>query len=105
MGALGAFEMATTPTTDDTGVTRELYARHRRAARAGRTRRLDRRAEPLVPRLAPASPELRRARVRSRVFLLIVLACALAPVYAKHVAHTDPDTNHITDSVKVGDKA
>src|SRR5262245_11134608 len=36
------------------------------------------------------------------VFLLIVLACALAPVYAKHVAHTDATTNHITDTVVVG---
>ena len=36
------------------------------------------------------------------VFLFIVLACALAPVYAKYVAHTDPYTNHITDRVKIG---
>jgi peptide/nickel transport system permease protein len=36
------------------------------------------------------------------IFLLIVLACALAPVYAKYVAHTDPYTNHITDRVKIG---
>src|SRR3954468_13436124 len=35
------------------------------------------------------------------IFLLIVIACALAPVYAKHVAHTNPYTNHITDTVKV----
>ena len=38
------------------------------------------------------------------LFLLILLACGLAPVYAKHVAHTDSATNHITDKVKVGDK-
>jgi peptide/nickel transport system permease protein len=38
------------------------------------------------------------------IFLLIVLACALAPVYANHVAHTDPYTNHITDQVKVNGK-
>jgi peptide/nickel transport system permease protein len=36
------------------------------------------------------------------VFVLILTACALAPVYAHHVAHTDPYTNHITDNVKVG---
>src|SRR3954463_16746204 len=36
------------------------------------------------------------------VFLLIVVSCALAPVYAKHVAHSDPETNHITEQVKVG---
>src|SRR6478672_6845547 len=38
------------------------------------------------------------------IFVLIVLACALAPVYAKHVAHTNPYTNHITDTVKVSGK-
>jgi peptide/nickel transport system permease protein len=38
------------------------------------------------------------------IFLLIVVACALAPVYANHVAHTDPYTNHITDQVKVNGK-
>jgi peptide/nickel transport system permease protein len=36
------------------------------------------------------------------IFILIVVTCALAPVYAKYVAHTDPYTNHITDRVKVG---
>jgi peptide/nickel transport system permease protein len=36
------------------------------------------------------------------LFLLIVVACALAPVYAHRVAHTGPNTNHITDQVKVG---
>src|SRR5258705_8394564 len=38
------------------------------------------------------------------VFILIVVSCALAPVYAHHVAHTGPDTNHITDTVKIGNK-
>jgi peptide/nickel transport system permease protein len=38
------------------------------------------------------------------VFILIVVCCALAPVYAKHVAHTDPYTNHITDQVRVSGK-
>src|ERR671936_2381162 len=36
------------------------------------------------------------------VFVLIVAACALAPVYAAHVAHTDPNSNHVTEQVKVG---
>ena len=36
------------------------------------------------------------------VFLLIVVSCFLAPVYAKHVAHTDAATNHLTEQVKVG---
>jgi peptide/nickel transport system permease protein len=35
------------------------------------------------------------------VFVLIILACALAPVYASHVAHSDPVTNHLTERVKV----
>jgi peptide/nickel transport system permease protein len=35
------------------------------------------------------------------VFVLILVACALAPVYAKHVAHTDPYTNHVTDTIRV----
>jgi peptide/nickel transport system permease protein len=30
------------------------------------------------------------------------VACGLAPVYADYVAHTDPETNHITERVKVG---
>jgi len=36
------------------------------------------------------------------VFVLIVIACAFAPVYAKDVAHTTPDANHVTERVKVG---
>ena len=36
------------------------------------------------------------------LFLLIVVSCALAPVYAKHVAHSDAVTNHITEQVNVG---
>jgi peptide/nickel transport system permease protein len=35
------------------------------------------------------------------VFFAIVASCALAPVYAKHVAHTTPNANHITDKVEV----
>jgi peptide/nickel transport system permease protein len=38
------------------------------------------------------------------VFLLICVMCALAPVYAKHVAHTTPNDNHVTDQIKVGGK-
>lgn len=32
----------------------------------------------------------------------IVLACLLAPLYAHDVAHTGPNDNHITDTVRVG---
>ena len=35
------------------------------------------------------------------VFLLVIAACALAPVYANDVAHSSPDANHILETVKV----
>src|SRR5215212_4502831 len=35
------------------------------------------------------------------VFILIVVACALAPVYARHVAKTGPNENHTTENVSV----
>jgi peptide/nickel transport system permease protein len=38
------------------------------------------------------------------MFLLIVVLCLLAPVYASDIAHTGPNDNHITESVKVGGK-
>ena len=36
------------------------------------------------------------------LFVLVVLSCALAPVYANHIAHTNPNANHVTEEVKVG---
>ena len=38
------------------------------------------------------------------LFLLVVVACALAPVYARHVAHSGPNTNHILQTIKVNGK-
>src|SRR5439155_10910584 len=38
------------------------------------------------------------------LFVVIVVSCALAPVYAKHVAHTDPNSNHVTENAKIGNK-
>jgi peptide/nickel transport system permease protein len=38
------------------------------------------------------------------LFVVIVVACLLAPVYAKHIAHTSASENHVTDQVKVGGK-
>lgn len=38
------------------------------------------------------------------LFVAIVALCLLAPVYANDVAHTGPDTNHITETVPVGGK-
>jgi len=45
---------------------------------------------------------LRRNRVGLAfgvLFLLIVLACLAAPLWADHVAHTGPNENHITDKI------
>jgi peptide/nickel transport system permease protein len=36
------------------------------------------------------------------MFLLIVVLCLCAPLYADHVAHTSPNANHVTDKVTVG---
>lgn len=36
------------------------------------------------------------------LFVAIVVLCLLAPVYAKDVAHTGPNDNHITETVSVG---
>ena len=50
---------------------------------------------------------LRRDRVAlafGGVFLLIVVLCLLAPVYAHDVAHTGPNENHVTDTVQMGGK-
>jgi peptide/nickel transport system permease protein len=47
---------------------------------------------------------LRRNRVALAfgvLFIVIVLACLAAPLWADHVAHTGPDANHITDKVLI----
>jgi peptide/nickel transport system permease protein len=41
------------------------------------------------------------ALVFGAIFLVIVLLCLLAPFYAKHIAHTTPSANHITDTITV----
>jgi peptide/nickel transport system permease protein len=38
------------------------------------------------------------------LFVVIVVLCLLAPVYAKDIAHTGPNDNHITETVDVGGK-
>ena len=38
------------------------------------------------------------------LFVVVVMACVLAPVYAKHVAGTGPSANHVLQVVKVGGK-
>ncbi|MGI8557542.1 MAG: ABC transporter permease [Solirubrobacteraceae bacterium] len=38
------------------------------------------------------------------LFLLVVILCLLAPVYAHQIAHTGPNDNHVTGTVRVGGK-
>jgi peptide/nickel transport system permease protein len=38
------------------------------------------------------------------IFLVLVVLCLLAPVYASDVAHTGPDENHITEQLRIGGK-
>src|SRR5205823_3446762 len=38
------------------------------------------------------------------LFLVIVAMCLGAPYWADHVAHTTPEKNHLTDTIKVGGK-
>jgi peptide/nickel transport system permease protein len=38
------------------------------------------------------------------LFLLIVIACALAPVYANDIAHSGPNSQHISEVINVGGK-
>jgi peptide/nickel transport system permease protein len=54
-----------------------------------------------------AARRLRRNKVAlafGGLFLLIVIICLLAPVYAKHIAHTTPAANHLTDQIRVHGK-
>ena len=46
----------------------------------------------------------RAALAFGAVFLLVLVLCLLAPVYAHDIAHTGPNDNHITQTVKVGGK-
>ena len=60
--------------------------------------------------VGPYKLALRRLRrnktalVFGAIFLLIVFLCLCAPLYAKHVAHTTPSANHITDQITVRGK-
>ncbi len=67
--------------------------------------------EDLPPGISPWKLAWRRLR-RNKValffgglFLLIVLLCLLAPVYAHDIAHIAPQAQNITGTVKVGGKA
>jgi peptide/nickel transport system permease protein len=39
------------------------------------------------------------------LFLLVVILCLLAPVYARYVAHTGPDDQHITEVLNINGKS
>src|SRR6202049_327252 len=52
-----------------------------------------------------AMRRLRRNRVGlafGLLFVLVVASSLAAPLYARHIAHTGPNDNHITDTVKIG---
>jgi peptide/nickel transport system permease protein len=46
----------------------------------------------------------RTALAFGALFVAIVLLCLAAPLYARDVAHTGPNTNHVTDTVRIGGK-
>ncbi len=66
--------------------------------------------EAAPPGLGPyrlAARRLRRNKLAlafGALFLLVVILCLLAPVYAHQVAHTGPNDNHVTGTVRVGGK-
>jgi peptide/nickel transport system permease protein len=75
-----------------------------RAARRPILRRAPRPAAGAGPyRLA--GRRLRRDRTAlafGALFAVVVILCLAAPLYAAHVAHTGPNDNHVTDTVRVG---
>jgi peptide/nickel transport system permease protein len=72
--------------------------------------RMRRDTTPPAAGVGPYRLALRRLR-RNRtalafgaLFLVIVILCLCAPLYAAHVAHSGPNVNHVTDTVEVGGK-
>jgi peptide/nickel transport system permease protein len=63
-----------------------------------------------VTGVAPSILALRRLRRNKAalafgaLFIVVVAVCLAAPLWADHVAHTDPFKNHLTDQVSVGGK-
>jgi peptide/nickel transport system permease protein len=66
--------------------------------------------EGVKPGTSPSRLALRRlgrnkaAMAFGVLFLLLVAACLAAPLWAEHVAHTRPETNHLTDTIVVDGK-
>jgi peptide/nickel transport system permease protein len=46
----------------------------------------------------------RTALTFGAVFVVIAAMCLAAPLYARYVAHTGPDANHVTDTVRIGSR-
>jgi peptide/nickel transport system permease protein len=46
----------------------------------------------------------RTALTFGAVFVVIAAMCLAAPLYARYVAHTGPNANHVTDTVRIGSK-
>jgi peptide/nickel transport system permease protein len=67
--------------------------------------------EELPPGISPSRLAWRRLRRNKTalffgaLFILIVVLCLLAPVYAHDIAHTGPATENITGTIKVGGKS
>jgi peptide/nickel transport system permease protein len=67
----------------------------------------ERQAGPGIGPYKLAMRRLRRDRaalVFGAIFLIICAMCLLAPVYAKRIAHTTPNENHVTDTITIGGK-
>jgi peptide/nickel transport system permease protein len=68
-------------------------------------------ADEVIPGISPyrlAARRLRRDRTAlgfGCLFLLIVAACLLAPVYSHDVAHIGPNVNNVTGTIQVGGHA
>jgi peptide/nickel transport system permease protein len=63
-----------------------------------------------LPGIGPyrlAARRLRRNKVALAfgvLFVVVVVLCLLAPLYAHHIAHTGPNAEHVTDQVRVNGK-
>jgi peptide/nickel transport system permease protein len=66
--------------------------------------------EPPTAGIGPYRLALRRLRHNrialffGALFLLLVILCLLAPVYANDIAHTGPNVQHITETLRIGNK-
>jgi peptide/nickel transport system permease protein len=72
---------------------------------------LDIPADPYAAGATPYRLALRRLKHNHRaivfgsLFVMVVVLCLLAPVYARYVAHTGPDAQHITEVLHINGKS